>query len=75
VRVRTDDSLLESEAILALDGEVAARVRAARGSPGRPLDEAALREKVHGLAGERLDGLLDDPARPAREVLAVLEGG
>jgi len=75
VRVRTDDSLLESEAVLAVDGEVAARVRAARGSPGRPLDEAALREKVHGLAGERLDGLLDDRARPAREVLAVLEGG
>src|SRR5205085_7878364 len=44
VRVRTDEALLESEAILALDGDVAARVRAARRSPGRPLDEAAPRE-------------------------------
>src|SRR5947208_4522440 len=33
VRVRTDESLAESEAVLALDGEVAARVEAARGSP------------------------------------------
>jgi 2-methylcitrate dehydratase PrpD len=73
VRVRTDGSLAEPEAVLAVDGEVATRVEAARGSPQRPLSEEQLQAKVRALAGERLDGLLDDPARPAREVMAALD--
>jgi 2-methylcitrate dehydratase PrpD len=71
VRVRTDPSLAESEAVLMLEGREAARVTAAVGSPERPMNAGQLAAKVHGLAGERLDGVLDDPTRPVAEVLAV----
>lgn len=73
VTVRTDAGLGEAEALLVADGETVAHVRASRGSPERPLDAAQLATKVHGLAGERLDGLLDDPGRPAADLLAALE--
>jgi hypothetical protein len=33
------------------------------------MDAGQLAAKVRGLAGERLDGVLDDPERPAAEVL------
>jgi 2-methylcitrate dehydratase PrpD len=65
VRVRTDPALAESEAVLLLDGREAARVAVALGAPERPMDAAQLAAKVHGLAGDRLDGVLEDPARPA----------
>ena len=70
IDVRSDPSLLESEALL-LDAEDAeiARVKAALGSPARPLDEHALARKVEGLGGGPLLGALDDPDRPARELL------
>ncbi len=71
VRVKTDPALAESEAVLRLDGREAARVTAALGSPERPMDAEQLAAKVHGLAGERLDGVLEDPQRPAAEVLAA----
>ncbi len=71
VAVHTDDSLLESEARLDVGGETPARVGAARGSPERPMDAEALARKVASLAGRRLDGVLADPDRPAREVLAA----
>ena len=58
--------------LLDADGAELARVEAARGSPGRPLDEAALAAKVSSLAGEALEGALDDPARPAAELLALV---
>ena len=32
-----------------------------------------LNAKVRSLAGARFDGALDDPARPAADVLALLE--
>ena len=72
IEVRSDRGLLESEAVL-LDagGEELARVKAALGSPERPLDEAGLERKVAELAGDRLAGALDDPARPAAEVLGL----
>ncbi len=72
IEVRTDRGLLESEAVL-LDasGAELARVEAALGSPERPLDEAGLEQKISGLAGDRLAGALDDPERPAAEVLAL----
>jgi 2-methylcitrate dehydratase PrpD len=74
VGVRTDASLGESEfALLAGDVELA-RVRAARGSPQRPLDGSQLAAKVRGLVGSRLDGALEDPAVPAADVLAALGG-
>ena len=70
VEVRADPGLLESEALLLLGGgEV--RVEAAQGSPGRPLSPMAHAAKLHGLAGDRLDGALDDPERPAVELLAL----
>ena len=72
VSVRTDPSLGESEAVLLAGGDEAARVTASRGSPERPLDAAQLADKVRRLAGERLDGVLDDPARPARDLLDAL---
>jgi 2-methylcitrate dehydratase PrpD len=72
VRVTTDESLHEPEAVLVVNGQAEVRVEAARGSPARPLAEDELQAKVAQLAGDRLDGLLDDPARPAREVLAAL---
>jgi 2-methylcitrate dehydratase PrpD len=72
VTVRTDPALGESEAVLRLDGDEAARVSASRGSPQRPLSGDQLAAKVQRLAGDRLDGVLDDPGRPAAEVLAQL---
>jgi 2-methylcitrate dehydratase PrpD len=72
ISVRTDESLGLSEARLVADGKELARVEAALGSPERPMDERALAAKVSSLAGDRLDGALDDPHRPARELLDVL---
>jgi 2-methylcitrate dehydratase PrpD len=69
--VRTDPALLESEAVLEAGGEPVARVETALGSPGRPMDAAALAAKVRDLAGTRLDGLLDDDATPARQVVSA----
>jgi 2-methylcitrate dehydratase PrpD len=64
VDVRTDRALGAAEAILDIDGLVAARVTAPLGSPENPLDAAALRAKVHALAGDAFDGALDDLAGP-----------
>jgi len=70
IEVRTDRALLESEFVLHDGGEEIARVKAALGSPAQPMDEAALRAKVEGLAGPGLSGALDDLARPAADLLA-----
>jgi 2-methylcitrate dehydratase PrpD len=69
LRVTTDDSLLESEAVLLAGGEEVARVKAAVGSPANPMPPDAHAHKIRSLAGARLDGILDDPDAPA----AVLE--
>ncbi len=69
LRVRTDPGLLESEALLEVDGERLGHVEAALGSPARPMDEARLERKVRELAGGRLDGALEDGERPAGAVL------
>jgi 2-methylcitrate dehydratase PrpD len=71
VRVSAREGMLESEAVLTADGREF-RVEAALGSPQRPMDPEALTEKLHGLAGDRLDGALDDLDRPARELLEKL---
>jgi 2-methylcitrate dehydratase PrpD len=70
--VRTSDSLRESEAVMEVDGRELARVEAALGSPERPMDDPALAAKIRDLAGDHLDGALDDPDRPARDLLAAL---
>ncbi len=72
IDVRTDAALGTSEARIEVDGELATRVTAPRGSPDNPLDAAALAAKVRALAGDALEGALDDPARPAAELLALL---
>jgi len=70
--VETDPALAESEFRLLAGERELAHVRAARGSPAQPLSEAELSDKVRSLAGERLAGALDDPDRPAADVLARL---
>jgi 2-methylcitrate dehydratase PrpD len=70
IEVRTDRALGESEFALLAGGEELARVDAARGSPEHPMTAEELRAKVRDLAGTRLDGVLDDVARPAAELLA-----
>ena len=69
ISVSADAALLESEAVLLAGGEEAARVRAALGSPERPLGPQGLAEKRRALGVERLEGVLDDRSRPARELL------
>ena len=72
VAVRTDPAFAPDEALLQFDGRAAARIAAPRGCPANPLGGAALRSKVRALAGDALDGALDDPRRPARDVLAAI---
>jgi 2-methylcitrate dehydratase PrpD len=72
IEVRTDPALRESEFVLRAGDRELAHVTAARGSPEHPLTADELAAKRHGLAGGRLDGLLDDPRRPAAGVLAAL---
>jgi 2-methylcitrate dehydratase PrpD len=72
VAVVTDETLGESEAVLAVAGEEVARVPASRGSPERPMSAGQLAAKCHTLAGDRLDGLLDDRDAPAQTLLAAL---
>jgi 2-methylcitrate dehydratase PrpD len=69
VTVAVDPGLGEQEAVLSAGGEEVARVTAALGSPERPMSAEQLAAKVHDLAGDRLDGVLDDAERPASEVL------
>jgi hypothetical protein len=52
-----------------VDGTEVAHVEAALGSPARPLDAERLERKLHELAGERLDGVLDDLLAPAARVV------
>jgi len=72
VSVAVDPALAESEAVLAFGGEEVARIRAAAGSPQNPLGQAALSAKRRRLAGDRLEGTLDDGSRPVAEVLALV---
>ena len=72
VRVRTDAGLRQAEAVLSVGGEEVARVPASRGSPERPLSAGDLAAKCRRLAGDRLDGLLDDPGAPAQTLLDAL---
>ena len=71
VFVRLEDSLPETGAALALGSDELARVEWARGSPANPMSEEELAAKFNRLAGARLDGVLDDPARAASEALAA----
>lgn len=72
IAVRADPEIAESEALLAIDGTPAARVEAALGSPQQPMSADQLAAKRRDLAGNRLEGALDDLDRPAAELLDVL---
>jgi 2-methylcitrate dehydratase PrpD len=72
VRLATDAALLEAEAVIAVGGEEVARVQAARGSPERPMSADELAAKCAMLAGDRLDGLLEDRGAPAQTLLDAL---
>jgi 2-methylcitrate dehydratase PrpD len=69
VAVRTDRAVAPDAARLTIGGELVAHVAAPRGCPANPLDRAARRAKVRALAGDALDGALDDPRRPAKTLL------
>jgi 2-methylcitrate dehydratase PrpD len=71
IAVRSDTALLESEFLLHDGSEEVARVRAALGSPARPMDAEALRAKAEGLAGAELAAALDDLGRPAGVLLEL----
>jgi 2-methylcitrate dehydratase PrpD len=71
VTVSVDGSLPQWGAVLRVAGADAVRVDGPRGAPGRPITEAELAAKVFDLAGDRLEGALDDPGMPARELLRV----
>jgi len=71
IGVDVDPSLPEFGAVLTVAGEEIARVPCPRGAPERPADASDLAAKVRDLAGERLDGILDDPGVPAATVLAA----
>jgi 2-methylcitrate dehydratase PrpD len=70
VRVVTDPELGESEAVLLVDGDEAVRVPWANGSPQNPMSGDELDRKLHDLAGDRLDGALDDLEASASRLLA-----
>jgi 2-methylcitrate dehydratase PrpD len=69
VRVEVDGGLPQWGAALCVDGVQVARVDSPRGSPERPARPEDLRDKLASLAGDRLDGLLDDLDRPAADAL------
>ncbi len=71
IEVRTDVALPEMGARVAVDGHGPAAVDDPLGSPARPMDARQLKEKTRALAGDRLDGVLDDRSAPAAEVLAA----
>jgi 2-methylcitrate dehydratase PrpD len=72
VTLSTDDTLGETEAVLAVGGDELARVEHSRGSPERPMSADELAAKCRMLAGDRLDGLLDDRDAPAQTLLDAL---
>jgi 2-methylcitrate dehydratase PrpD len=72
VSLVTDEALAEAEAVVAVGGAEVARVRAARGSPERPMSADELAAKCEMLAGDALDGLLDDRSAPAQALLDAL---
>ena len=71
VRVRLDQSLPETGAVLEAGGEELARLESATGSPASPMTEDQLAAKVRRLTGGRLEGVLAEPTALARDLLAA----
>lgn len=74
IAVRTDAALAPDEARLEIGGAIAAHMRRPRGCPANPLDGPALKAKLHALAGDALDGALDDPRLPAADLVGLIAG-
>jgi 2-methylcitrate dehydratase PrpD len=72
VSVSVDRCLPEFGAVLAVAGWEPVRVDCPRGAPGRPLQAGELQAKLAELVGDRLEGVLDDPAAPAARATAAL---
>jgi 2-methylcitrate dehydratase PrpD len=73
IRVVTDDRLDESEAVLVIGDQRVATVKAAVGSPARPMTAPQLAAKVKDLGAETVVAVMDDPQRPVADLLAALE--
>lgn len=74
VTVTVDESLPRFAAAFKSAGRELARVSAPPGAPENPMSAAQLAAKIADLAGERLDGVLDDldaPATAAIEAAAL----
>jgi 2-methylcitrate dehydratase PrpD len=71
VRVRVEEALPETGAVLEAGGEELARVESATGSPANPMKADQLAAKVRQLTAGRLEGVLAEPSLPARDVLAA----
>ena len=71
IAVGIDDSLPEFGAVLNAGDAELARVLCPRGAPDRPIGASELADKVADLAGDRLDGVLDDPQAAAAVVLTA----
>jgi 2-methylcitrate dehydratase PrpD len=69
VSVVVDQSLPDFGAVLRTGGRELARIPCPRGAPERPATPADLAAKLADLAGDRLDGVLDDLEAPAERVL------
>jgi len=69
ITVVVDDSLQESEAVLLVGDEEVARIKAALGSPWRPMSAEQLAGKASALAGEWLVEAGADLRRPVSELL------
>jgi 2-methylcitrate dehydratase PrpD len=72
VEVRTDRTLLESQAVLTTPDGYETSVDAALGSPAHPMTEEQLKSKVRELAGGALEGALESPSEPANGLLTNL---
>ncbi len=71
ITVVVDDGLQESEAVLIAGDTEVARVKAALGSPWRPMSADQLTEKVRALAGDWLLDATADLSRPVADLLAT----
>jgi 2-methylcitrate dehydratase PrpD len=69
VSVILDESLPEFGAVLIAGQRELARIPCPRGAPERPASAADLAAKLSDLAGDRLDGVLDDLGAPAARAL------
>jgi 2-methylcitrate dehydratase PrpD len=65
VNVVLDESLPEFAAVLSVGGRELARIPCPQGAPERPAAPGDVAAKLADLAGDRLDGILDDLDAPA----------